>query len=92
MVVEPYKDNEPIRYQFLSCPVAEFARVHDLVDILPALCNIDYKAMELIYAKLVRTTTLGTGKYCDYTIVGNRNSYLKEHEEYRDEKGGRWNK
>lgn len=63
MVVEPYKDNGLIHYQFLSCPVAEFARVHDLVDILPALCNIDYKAMELIYARLVCTTTLGTGEY-----------------------------
>ena len=92
MAVEPYQDNEPIRYQFLSCPVAEFAREHDLVDILPALCNIDYKAMELIHARLVRTTTLGKGDYCDYTICGDEDSYLKEHEEYRDEQGGRWNK
>lgn len=92
MDVEEYKANEPIRYKFTSCPVAEFARAHDLVDILPALCNFDYKAMELIHARLVRITTLGTGEYCDYTIVGDKDPYLKEHEEYRDEKGGRWNK
>lgn len=92
MEVEEYKVNEPIRYKFTSCPVAEFARSHDLLDILPALCNIDYKAMELIHARLVRTTTLGTGEYCDYTIVGDKDPYLKDHEEYRDELGARKNK
>ena len=92
MIVEPYKENEPIRYRFVSCPVAEFAREHGLLDILPALCNIDYAAMELIHARLVRTTTLGKGEYCDYAICGDLDPYLKDHEEYRDSYGGRWNK
>lgn len=26
MIVEPYRDGEPVRYRFISCPVAEFAR------------------------------------------------------------------
>ena len=42
MRVEPYSGDGPIRYRFYSCPVAEFAREHDLLDILPALCNADY--------------------------------------------------
>lgn len=92
MEVEPYRAREPIRYRFTACPVAEFAREHELLDILPALCNADYAAMELIHAKLVRTTTLGTGDYCDYTICGDRDPYLREHPEYRDELGGRWNR
>ena len=92
MAVEPYKEGEPIRYRFTSCPVAEFAREHDLVDILPALCNVDYAAMEVIHARLVRTTTLGKGEYCDYAICGDRDPYLNEHEEFRDETGGRWNR
>jgi hypothetical protein len=92
MVVEPYEEGEPIRYRFTACPVAEFAREHDLLDILPALCNVDYAAMELIRARLVRTTTLGTGDFCDYAICGDKDPYLAEHEEYRDENGGRWNR
>ncbi len=92
MKVEPYKEGEPIRYRFTACPVAQFAREHDLLDILPALCNVDYAAMEVIHAKLVRTTTLGKGDFCDYTICGDKDPYLKEHEEFRDKMGGRWNK
>lgn len=91
MKVEPYKEGEPIRYKFTACPVAQFAREHDLLEILPALCNVDYTAMEVIHARLVRTTTLGKGAFCDYTICGDKDPYLKKHEEYRDEKGGRWN-
>ncbi len=60
--------------------------------VKPALCNSDYAAMEVLHAKLVRTTTLGRGEYCDYAICGDEEPYVKEHPEYRDELGGRWNK
>lgn len=92
MQVEPFKKGEPIRYRFTACPVAEFAKEHNLIDILPALCNADYAAMEVIHARLVRTTTLGVGEYCDYTICGDKDSFLNNHEEFRDENGGRCNK
>ena len=54
---------------------------------LPALCNLDFEAMELIHAKLVRKTTCANGKKCDYTICGDRDVYPKEHPEYRDKDG-----
>lgn len=92
MEVQPLKKGEPIRYRFTACPVAEFAKEYDLLDILPALCNVDYAAMECIKARLVRTTTLGNGTECDYAICGDQDSYLKEHEEYRDEQGYRRNR
>lgn len=92
MEVEPYKDGEPIRYRFTACPVAQFARDHDLLDILPALCNVDYAAMEVVHARLVRTTTLGLGGCCDYAICGDQDTYLQEHEEFRDDLGGRRNR
>ncbi len=91
MEVEPYREGEPIRYRFTACPVAEFCRAHDLLDILPALCNVDYAAMEIIHARLIRTTTLGRGDCCDYCICGDRDPYVKEHPEFRDAAGGRWN-
>ncbi len=72
--------------------MAEFARDHGLLDILPALCNADYDGMECLHARLVRTTTLGCGPYCDYAICGDGDPWLREHEEYRDANGARRNK
>ena len=57
MTVAPYEKNKPIYYEFTACPAAEFAIRHDLTEIMPALCNVDFAAMELLHARLVRTTT-----------------------------------
>ena len=92
MTVAPYENGKPIYYEFTSCPAAEFAIRHGLTDIMPALCNVDYASMELLHARLVRTTTCVDGCRCDYTICGDKDPYLKEHPEYRDEAGsGRTN-
>ena len=61
-------------------------------DIMPALCNVDYASMELLHARLVRTTTCVNGCRCDYAICGDQDPYLKEHPEYRNEAGFRRNK
>lgn len=92
MHVYPYKKDEPIRYEFTSCPVAEFAKENNLLHILPALCNADYAAMELIQAKLIRNTTCGNGKICDYAVCGDKDEYAKLHEEYIDKEGYRRNR
>lgn len=65
---------------------------HGLLEVMPALCNPDFEAMELIHARLVRKTTCSNGCKCDYTIYGDRDGYLKEHPEYRDEQGYRRNR
>ena len=92
MSVAPYETDKPIYYEFTSCPAAEFAIRHGLTDIMPALCNVDYASMELLHARLVRTTTCVDGCRCDYTICGDKDPYLKGHPEYRDEAGYRRNK
>ena len=92
MSVAPYETDKPIYYEFTSCPAAEFAIRHGLTDIMPALCNVDYASMELLHAKLVRTTTCVDGCRCDYTICGDKDPYLKGHPEYRDEAGFRRNR
>ena len=92
MTVAPYENGKPIYYEFTACPAAEFAIQHGLTDIMPALCNVDYASMELLHAKLVRTTTCVDGCRCDYTICGDKDPYLKEHPEYRDEAGFRRNR
>ena len=92
MTVAPYKTGKPIYYEFTSCPAAEFAKQFGFTDIMPALCNVDYASMELLHARLVRTTTCVDGCRCDYTICGDKDPYLKAHPEYRDEAGFRRNK
>ena len=92
MTVAPYDKGKPIYYEFTTCPVAEFARQHDLLEVMPALCNPDYAGMELIGARLVRKTTCSNGCKCGYTICPSRDPYLREHPEYRDEAGYRRNK
>ncbi len=91
MHVAPYDPDKPIYYEFTACPVAEFAKQHDLLEVMPALCNPDYTAMELLHAKLVRKTTCANGCKCDYTICGDKEPYGREHPEYRDEMGYRKN-
>ena len=92
MNVASFEKDKPIYYEFTACPAAEFAKKHGLENIMPALCNVDYASMELIHAKLVRTSTCVDGCKCDYTICGDRDEYAKEHPEYRDEAGYRKNK
>lgn len=92
MNVAPFDKNKPIYYEFTACPVAEFAKQFNLLEVMPALCNPDYESMELIRAKLVRTTTCSNGCKCDYTICGDKDPYVKAHPEYRDEAGYKRNK
>ena len=72
MNVAPFDKDKPIYYEFTECPTAEFAKKHGLLEVMPALCNPDFTAMELIHARLVRTTTCANGCKCDYTICGDR--------------------
>ena len=92
MNVAPYSENEPIYYEFTACPAAEFAKQFGLTEIMPALCNVDFKSMELIRAKLIRTGTCVDGNKCDYTICGDKDEYVAAHPEYVDEKGFRRNR
>ena len=92
MSVAPYENGKPIYYEFTACPAAEFAKQFVFTDIMPALCNVDYASIELLHARLVRTTTCVDGCRCDYTICGDQDPYVKEHPEYRDEAGFRRNK
>ncbi len=92
MSVAPLEDGKPIYYEFTACPAAEFAKQYGLEEIMPALCNVDYKSMELLHAKLIRKGTCVDGDKCDYTICGDKDEYVKQHPEYVDEKGFKRNK
>ena len=51
----PYdKENHIARYSFIQCPNAEFAKKHDLLHVLPVLCNSDFFGIEQIHGTLIR--------------------------------------
>ena len=92
MEVQPYVQGKPIYYEFTKCPIADFAKRFNLTDIMPAMCNPDYAAMEMIHARLIRTQTCACGEKCDYTICGSQSESASAHPEYYDSAGYRRNK
>ena len=86
MKVEPYS-RDGVRYHFDRCPVAEFAKAHGYLNIMPAFCNCDYPAMEYINAALIRKHTCANSDVCDYLIVGDESKTAKEHPKETDEQG-----
>lgn len=87
MKVYPLEDGKPIHYTFTTCPVNDFAKKYGFNSLMPSFCNPDYKGMEYMNAKLVRTTTCSNGDCCDYVICHKSDKYLADHMEYVDEEG-----
>ena len=75
------------RYHFTQCPVAEFAKKHNMLDKLPLMCNCDYFGIEQIHGQLIREGTCGNAGGCDYLIVGSENPIAQQYETTADEKG-----
>ena len=86
MEVEPYQ-RDGVRYQFFRCPIAEFAKTHGYLNIMPAFCNSDYPAMKYMNAALIRKHTCVNGDVCDYLIVGDQSKTAKEHPKKKDGQG-----
>ena len=71
MEVNPYGHEEGLAWRFTSCPVAEFAREHDLLPWTKYLCQMDHRMAEAAGCVLRREHTLAAGDdECDYWIVG----------------------
>lgn len=49
-----FDKDEGIHYTFKQCPIANFAKEHQLLEIMPAICNSDYPAIGLLHAGLIR--------------------------------------
>ena len=80
-------ENGIVRYSFIQCPNAEFAKRHHMEDVLPVMCNCDHMAMQKLHATLIREGTCCTGACCDYCIVGDRNPMAKTYELVKRENG-----
>jgi hypothetical protein len=87
-VEESYDNvNHIARYHFTQCPNAEFAKKHDLLHVLPLMCNSDFFGIEQIHGTLIRCGTCGNSDRCDYCVVGNKNPLAKEYDISTDETG-----
>ena len=87
-VNEPYdREHRASRYCFKQCPNAEFAKKHNLLHVLPLLCNCDFFGIAELHGTLIRRGTCGNSDICDYCIVGNKNPLAKEYEIVTDENG-----
>ena len=84
----PYdRKHHAARYSFSQCPNAEFAKKHDLLHVLPLLCNSDFFGIGEIHGQLIRCGTCGSSDVCDYMVVGNTNPIAQRYETVTDEKG-----
>ena len=87
-VDEPYdSEHHAARYHFTQCPNAEFAKSHDLLHVLPLMCNSDFFGIGEIHGQLIRCGTCGNSNKCDYLIVGSNNKAAAEYETVTDEQG-----
>ena len=82
MHLDKYEKEKPLHYYFSTCVVSEFASNHGIKEIMPAMCNPDFRAMEALHAKLIRSKTLAFSDICDYYIVGDEDEFVKLHPEY----------
>ncbi len=84
----PYdKEHHAASYSFTQCPNAEFAKKHDLLHVLPLLCNSDFFGISKIHGTLIRCGTCGNSAVCDYLVVGSNNPIAAKYETVSDEQG-----
>ena len=84
----PYdRKHHAARYSFTQCPNAEFAKKHDLLHVLPLLCNSDFFGIGEIHGQLIRCGTCGNSDVCDYMVVGSSNPIAQRYETVTDEGG-----
>ena len=74
------RENRIVRYSFIQCPNAEFAKRRHMEDVLPVMCNCDHIAMRKLHACLIREGTCITSQCCDYCIVGDRHPLAQEYD------------
>lgn len=71
--VNPEGHDHGFAMTLVGCPIADFAKSHKYMDILPLLCDCDIKAAKAIHAKLIRHHTVAQGAdTCDYWFIGDQ--------------------
>jgi len=71
--INPDNHKKGIAMTLVGCPIADFAKEHGYLDIMPVLCKTDHTTVEMLHGKLIRRHTVAEGyDTCDYWIIGDR--------------------
>ena len=71
--VNPEGHDHGLAMTLVGCPIADFAKKHGYMDILPLLCDSDIKAAAVIHARLIRRHTAAQGAdTCGYWYIGDQ--------------------
>lgn len=76
--VNPEGHEYGLAMTLVGCPLADFAKTHGYMDVLPRLCAGDVTAATAIHARLIRHHTVAQGyESCDYWYVGDQNTQAR---------------
>lgn len=71
--VNPEGHDHGLAMTLVGCPLADFAKAHGYMEIMPWLCRADERTAAAIHARLIRHHTVAQGyETCDYWYVGDR--------------------
>lgn len=67
------KHEQGFYYHFTQCPIHAFSEREGFMEVLPVMCDNDYRIAALMRATLHRESTLAKGgSVCDYWFVGDK--------------------
>ena len=73
--INPDNHKKGLAMTLVGCPIADFAKEHGYLDIMPVLCKIDHTTVEMLHGKLIRHHTVAEGyDKCDYWIIGDKDT------------------
>ena len=71
--MNPHGREKGVAFDLVGCPLADFAKKHGYIGIMPVLCGFDHITAGLMHARLFREHTVATGSnYCDFWYLGDR--------------------
>ncbi len=86
------KPKEGLRAVLVGCPICDFAKSHDLMFLMPAMCNGDYGSMPYLRLDTIRPKTVARGhNVCDNFIVNNESGLFEKYPVKVDENGYMYN-
>ena len=93
VIVNPKKKpKEGMRAVLVGCPIVDFAKKHDLMELMPAMCNGDYGSMPYLRLDTIRPKTVARGdKICDNYILNIQSRLFEKYPLKTDDKGFLYN-
>lgn len=86
--INPDKPKEGLQMVLVGCPIVDFAKKHNYMDLMPAMCNPDYENKPELGIHLIRPKTVGMGyDICDYRFVGDHSKAAAASPVRMNEKG-----